>query len=604
MGTGYTRNDASNNIANGNVIDAADLDGEFDAIESAFGTSGHSHDGTSAEGGAITNLGPSQEFRGDGSSLYPKADATYDLGKSNASFSTAYVEGINLAGTGITASATEINYTDGVTSAIQTQLNGKQAADSNIVSDANYVRTDQNFTNADHTKLDGIETGATADQTAAEIRALVASATDSQVFTDADHTKLNGIATGATNTVGNATHTGDVTGSTVLSIGNNKVTPYHLNVSGNGTTTQYLRSDGDGSFTWATPPDTNTTYTHPTHPGDDASVDTGALTGATVISDLDFNITTDTNGHVTDANATVATRNLTLANLGYTGATNANAYTHPSYNGDDFSVDTGALTGATVVSDIDINVTTDASGHVTDANGSVATRTLTLANLGYTGATNANNYSHPTGAGNNHIPSGGSTDQILKYSSSGTAVWATPAAAGATFPDAPTWTSPQSTFTSSGTWTKPGSIADDDWVIFYMVGGGGGAGWTNTYGGGAGGANVIAVLGADVPSTVSFTIGGGGGSGGHNNGANGGITSMTAASGYHYASGGGGAPYQGFGSPGASADNIITSSFGTLIPRSGTHPWVGYSANNSYSVGRGAPSVNTLGSSGGAFVYY
>ena len=71
-------------------------------------------------------------------------------------------------------------------------------------------------------------------------------------------------------------------------------------------------------------------------------------------------------------------------------------YSHPTYAGDDFSVDTGPLTGATVVSDIDINVTTDGLGHVTDANGVVSTRTLTLANLGYTGATNANNYSHPS----------------------------------------------------------------------------------------------------------------------------------------------------------------------------------------------------------------
>ena len=51
---------------------------------------------------------------------------------------------------------------------------------------------------ADGTKLDGIEASATADQTAAEIRTLVESATDSNVFTDADHTKLNGIETGAT----------------------------------------------------------------------------------------------------------------------------------------------------------------------------------------------------------------------------------------------------------------------------------------------------------------------------------------------------------------------------------------------------------------------
>lgn len=50
----------------------------------------------------------------------------------------------------------------------------------------------------DGTKLDGVETGATADQTNAEIRTAVEAATDSNVFTDADHTKLNGIATGAT----------------------------------------------------------------------------------------------------------------------------------------------------------------------------------------------------------------------------------------------------------------------------------------------------------------------------------------------------------------------------------------------------------------------
>lgn len=35
-------------------------------------------------------------------------------------------------------------------------------------------------------------------------------------------------------------------------------------------------------------------------------------------------------------------------------------------------------------------------------------------------------YVHPTGAGNKHIPSGGAAGQFLKYSSSGTAVWATP----------------------------------------------------------------------------------------------------------------------------------------------------------------------------------
>ena len=55
MGTGYVRNDTANNIADGNVINASDLDGEFDAIQAAFNlTTGHSHDGTDGEGPQIT----------------------------------------------------------------------------------------------------------------------------------------------------------------------------------------------------------------------------------------------------------------------------------------------------------------------------------------------------------------------------------------------------------------------------------------------------------------------------------------------------------------------------------------------------------------------
>ena len=38
-------------------------------------------------------------------------------------------------------------------------------------------------------------------------------------------------------------------------------------------------------------------------------------------------------------------------------------------------------------------------------------------------ATNANNYVHPTTAGNKHIPSGGSSGQVLAYSAAGTAAW-------------------------------------------------------------------------------------------------------------------------------------------------------------------------------------
>lgn len=40
-------------------------------------------------------------------------------------------------------------------------------------------------------------------------------------------------------------------------------------------------------------------------------------------------------------------------------------------------------------------------------------------------ATGANNYVHPSSAGNKHIPAGGASGQILKWSADGTAIWGT-----------------------------------------------------------------------------------------------------------------------------------------------------------------------------------
>ena len=93
MGTAYdSRNDSSNNIADGNVINAADLDGEFDAILAAFGTGGHSHDGTAGEGGAIEKIGPSQQFLTDSGSFYPSA-SSLDLGKTGNQWDNIYIDG-------------------------------------------------------------------------------------------------------------------------------------------------------------------------------------------------------------------------------------------------------------------------------------------------------------------------------------------------------------------------------------------------------------------------------------------------------------------------------------------------------------------------------
>ena len=97
------------------------------------------------------------------------------------------------------------NLADGVEflAADHTKLDGIEASATADQTDAE-IRTaveaasDSNvFTDADHSKLNAIEASATADQTNAEIRAAVEAATDSNVFTDADHSKLNAVEASA-----------------------------------------------------------------------------------------------------------------------------------------------------------------------------------------------------------------------------------------------------------------------------------------------------------------------------------------------------------------------------------------------------------------------
>ena len=225
MGQGYTRNDASNNIANGNVINAADLDGEFDAIVNAFASgTGHTHDGTAAEGGAITVVGPAQEYIGDGIALYPKLDAIYDLGKAASSFNVAYIESLNLGGTVVTATAVELNYTDGVTSAIQTQLDNKQPLDAGLTSISGLVTAADSMI-----YTTGLDTYATTPLTAAG-RALIDDASASAQRTTLG---LGSIATQASSSVSitGGTIDGTVIGGTTPAAGSFTTGSFTGNVS-------------------------------------------------------------------------------------------------------------------------------------------------------------------------------------------------------------------------------------------------------------------------------------------------------------------------------------------------------------------------------------
>jgi len=92
--TGYTRADTPNNIADGNIINAADLDGEYDAIALAFSnTLGHTHDGSSAEGQPITKIGPTQDIVVTAATFLPKTTATVDIGSSALKFKDFFFSG-------------------------------------------------------------------------------------------------------------------------------------------------------------------------------------------------------------------------------------------------------------------------------------------------------------------------------------------------------------------------------------------------------------------------------------------------------------------------------------------------------------------------------
>ena len=192
----YTLGDASNYWSHG-YMDAATITGNL-AIGGDIAVTGNATiTGNLTFGNADTDsITLTAEVA---SNITPDVDNTYDLGTATKEWrnlyvdGTAYVDAIDFNGTaitatgaelntldGITANVTELNYTDGVTSNIQTQLDNKQPLSAVLTA------TTASFTTADESKLDGIEAGATADQTASEILTAVKTVDGTGSGLDAD----------------------------------------------------------------------------------------------------------------------------------------------------------------------------------------------------------------------------------------------------------------------------------------------------------------------------------------------------------------------------------------------------------------------------------
>jgi hypothetical protein len=84
---GYTRQDNTGQIANNEVIDADDLNAEFNAVKVAFqGAGGHDHDPSSSNSGApIEKVGPAGQITVNATQVLPNGDNTIDLGGSTSS---------------------------------------------------------------------------------------------------------------------------------------------------------------------------------------------------------------------------------------------------------------------------------------------------------------------------------------------------------------------------------------------------------------------------------------------------------------------------------------------------------------------------------------
>lgn len=115
-------------------------------------------------------------------------------------------------------------------------------------------------------------------------------------------------------------------------------------------------------------------------------------------------------------------------------ADNANNYTHPAGNA--VSKPAGFYKISTDSNSHVASATPVAKSDITALGIPAQDTTYTEATTGAAGlmsstdkskldgiATGANNYTHPTTSGNKHIPSGGSSGQILRWSADGTAVW-------------------------------------------------------------------------------------------------------------------------------------------------------------------------------------
>jgi len=528
MGTGYTRNDTANNIADGNVINASDLDGEFDAVQAAFnGTTGHSHDGTSGEGPQIAAGGIASNAVTTAKIL----DGNVTLAKmaANSIDSDQYVDGsidrVHLAadivdGTKIADDSIDSeHYVDGSidTAHIANDAvtgdklaNNIQIAGTLGVTGETTLTTHLNMGDNDRIKLgddadlqiyhDGANSFIAGNNAGNNTVAIKPGGTGAVLITNSDgdniisqqgdvaHLHHNGFsklvttATGVSVT-GNVVVSGTVDGRDVASDGS-KLDGIEANAKNDQTITAGSGLTGGGTG--------------------DVTLNVGAGTGISVAADT-VGLATAGAGAGTYGSTADGTKidQITLDAYGRVTAITTGATGSSSTTGTVTSVATGGgLTGGTITGSGTISHADTSSQASVDNSGTTFIQDVTL-----------DTYGHVTGLTSATVSAGGAAPTVA-------------------------------VFNSSGTWNKP---ADCKGIKVTVVGGGGGGGGCGGSSGGAagggGGAGGGAVKFIDVAAvnSVTVTVGAGGAGSNQNNlntvAGSGGTSSFGA---YASATGGGG----------------------------------------------------------------
>jgi len=224
MGATYTRQESSN-ITDGSVIEASHLNNEYNQLEAAFASlTGHSHDGTTAEGGYVpliadadaknkilvdtgsnrfgifTEVGgtATEQFRFQDGAIVPVTDNDIDLGTGSLEFKDAYFDGVvytdslALPTTTITDILDEDNMASDSATALATQQSIKAYVDAQVTAqDLDFIADTGGALNIDldsetltFTGGTGIDTSGSGNAVTFAIDSTVATLTGTQTLTN------------------------------------------------------------------------------------------------------------------------------------------------------------------------------------------------------------------------------------------------------------------------------------------------------------------------------------------------------------------------------------------------------------------------------------